>query len=570
MSGNNRPTSAADLRKQAEEKAAQSPQNPAELSPEQIQQTLHELRVHQIELEMQNEELRQSQSDLCASKTRYFDLYDLAPIGYCTLGETGVILEANLTAATMLGAVRGALVNQPLTKFILKEDQDIYYHHRKQLLESEVTKVWELRMVKQDGAVFWAGLNAAAVQDENGATFCRVVLSDITGRKKADEEHLKYEQQLQRMDKLDSLGVLAGGIAHDFNNLLAGIFGYLELAREQCVADKSVSKYLDKALTVFERAKDLTRQLLTFSKGGAPKRKTGQLGALIKENAAFVLSGSNIRCEYRIAQDLRLCDFDENQIGQVIDNIVINAQQAMPLGGTIVITVDNISLKNGENPALKAGNYVKVAIADTGIGIPQNMLKRIFDPFFTTKQKGNGLGLATCYSIIQKHEGCIDVESVFGKGSTFHIFLPASHKGMVVDSTQSASQHKGKGGILIMDDEDFMREITGEMLTTMGYTCFDAKDGKEALRLCAEAMEQGHPIIGALFDLTIPGGMGGKEAIVELRKKFPNMAVFASSGFSEDPIMAYPTEFGFTDSIRKPFKKNELAEMLDKHLKTDR
>jgi PAS domain S-box-containing protein len=419
-------------------------------------------------------------------------------------------------------------------------------------------------LISRDGTERIIADSGAPIKDKEGKTIGVVlVFRDVT-------EKQKMLDTMQRIDKLDSIGILAGGIAHDFNNLLGGIFAYLEMAREQSSADKTISRYLDRALSVFERAKDLTQQLLTFSKGGAPKRKTGQLGSLVRENAAFALTGSNIRCEYHIAQDLRLCDFDENQIGQVIGNIVINAQQAMALGGTIDISVNNISLEKGENPGLQAGNYLRVSIKDTGIGIPQEMLKRIFDPFFTTKQKGNGLGLATCYSIVQKHDGYIDVESVLGKGSTFHIYLPASHKGAVEEITQTTSQHRGTGNFLIMDDEDCMRETIGTLLAMMGYAVIKAKDGDEALRLCAEVKKQGTSICGALFDLTIPGGMGGSEAIVELRKTFPDLPVFASSGFSEDPTMARPTEFGFTDSIRKPFRKADLAQMLNKHLKTQR
>jgi PAS domain S-box-containing protein len=471
-----------------------------------------------------------------------------------------VILEANLTAANVLGVARGALVKHSFNGFILKEDQDDYYRRRKRLFESYEPDTWELRMVKKDGTTFWAVLDAAVAQEKNGEFVSRVMLKDMT------ERH-KLLDNMQRIDKLDSLGVFAGGIAHDFNNLLAGIFGYLEMAQQRSTADKTVSKYLDKALSVFERAKDLTHQLLTFSKGGAPKRKTGHLGKLVKENAVFVLSGTNVSFEYSIPQDLWLADYDENQIGQVIDNIVLNAQQAMPLGGTIVISVNNISLKDNEKNALNAGNYIKTSITDTGIGIPQDLLKSIFDPFFTTKQKGTGLGLATCFSIVQKHDGCIDVESVLGKGSTFHIYLPATQKGTIRDISQSTSQHKGTGCFLVMDDEGFMREIIGDMLTDMGYTIIEAKNGEEALQLCAEALKLGNPISGALFDLTIPGGMCGKEAIMMLRKKFSDMPVFASSGFSDEPIMASPTEFGFTDSIRKPFKKDDLAKMLNKHLK---
>ncbi len=415
-------------------------------------------------------------------------------------------------------------------------------------------------LISRDGTERIIADSGAPIKDKESKTIGVVlVFRDMT------EKH-RLLDNMQRIDKLDSLGVLAGGIAHDFNNLLAGIFGYLDMARARSVTDTTVSKYLDKAATVFERAKDLTQQLLTFSKGGVPKRKTGQLGKLVKENAAFVLSGTNVICDFHIAQDLWLADFDENQIGQVIDNIVLNAQQAMPVGGTIVIAMNNHSLKDNDTLTLKAGNYIKVSITDTGVGIPENLLKRIFDPFFTTKQKGNGLGLATCYSIVQKHDGYIDIESVPGKGSTFHIYLPAANKGTLPDISPSTSQHKGKGSILVMDDEKFMREIVGDMLADMGYTLIEAENGEEALRLCAAAKKQGTQICAALFDLTIPGGMGGKETIVKFREQFPEIPVFASSGFSEDPSMARPTEFGFTDSIRKPFKINELAEMLNKHL----
>jgi PAS domain S-box-containing protein len=415
-------------------------------------------------------------------------------------------------------------------------------------------------LIARDGTERIIADSGAPIKDKESKTIGVVlVFRDMT-------EKQKILDNLQRIDKLNSLGVLAGGIAHDFNNLLAGIFGYIDMAKEQTANDVTATKYLDKTLAVFERAKDLTQQLLTFSKGGAPKRKTGQIGKLVKENASFVLSGSNVNYEYKIPYDLWLCDYDENQIGQVFDNIVLNAQQAMPFGGTIMITVSNVSIESSDTLQLKSGNYIKVSVADTGVGIPQELLKRIFDPFFTTKQKGNGLGLATSYSIIEKHGGCIDVESVPGKGSTFHIYLPATQKGIVQDISQTTQQHQGKGSIIVMDDEDYMREIVGRMLVSMGYTFIETENGNDALRICDEILSQGNTIIAALFDLTIPGGMGGKETIFKFRERFPDIPVFASSGYSEDPVMAKPCEFGFTDSIRKPFKKGELAEMLNKHL----
>jgi CheY-like chemotaxis protein len=218
-------------------------------------------------------------------------------------------------------------------------------------------------------------------------------------------------------------------------------------------------------------------------------------------------------------------------------------------------------------PSLRGGSYVKITIEDNGVGIPQEIIKRIFDPFFTTKHKGNGLGLATCYSIIQKHDGFIDVESISGKGSCFHIYLPANKNEHVQNDAVLSLVHKGAGKVLLMDDEELVRDIAGTMLGDMGYTVIEAKDGEEALTLCVEAEKNGESIYCAFFDLTIPGGMGGKEAIVKLREFAPEMPVFASSGFSEDPVIACPTEFGFTDSICKPFMSDDLAEMLNKHFK---
>jgi PAS domain S-box-containing protein len=417
-------------------------------------------------------------------------------------------------------------------------------------------------LISRDGIERVIANSGAPIKNTNGEIIGVVlVFRDITDKQRMIDK-------LQKIDKLDSLGVLAGGIAHDFNNLLCVIFGFMEMAKKVSSDNKKASTYLDNALVAFNRAKDLTTQLLTFSKGGAPKRKTGNIGSLIKGNSVFVLSGSKVSCEFYIAPNLWLCDFDENQMAQVIDNIIINALEAMPQGGKIKITAQNITMEDqAAFPSLKGGNFVKISIEDTGIGIPQEIIKRIFDPFFTTKQKGNGLGLATCYSIIQKHEGYIDVESIQGKGSRFHVYLPANKSKHIQNGSLLTLEHKGSGQILLMDDEDLVRDIAGTMLREMGYTVIEAKDGEEALALFAEAMSKGETIRCAFFDLTIPGGMGGKEALVKLRTFAPDIPVFASSGFSEDPVIACPDEFGFTDSICKPFMSDDLAEMLNKHLK---
>jgi len=510
-------------------------------------------------------ERKQAEEAIAAEKERLAVTLRSIGDGVITTDTQGNVVLMNKVAENLCGWAQAEARGKPLASVFNIINQNTRERHDNPVENVLSTgQIIELAnhtlLVSRDGTERIIADSGAPIKDKDSKTIGVVlVFRDMT------EKH-KMLDNLQRIDKLDSLSVLAGGIAHDFNNLLGGIFGYIDLARERGSSDHVVIKYLDKALSVFDRAKDLTQQLLTFSKGGEPKRKTGHIGKLVRENADFVLSGTNIKCDYRIPQDLWLADYDENQIGQVVDNIVLNAQQAMPVGGTIVISVNNLRLDENENPMLKSGRYVKISITDTGVGIPQDLLKRIFDPFFTTKQKGNGLGLATCFSIVQKHDGYIDVESVLGKGSTFHIYLPATENGFASSNDQNTTHHQGKGRILILDDEEFMQEIVGAMLHDMGYTVIEAKNGEEALLLCAEANKEGNPIRAAFFDLTIPGGMGGKEAIVLLRKDFRDLPVFASSGFSEDPTIARPAEFGFTDSIRKPFRKSELSEILNKHL----
>ena len=319
-------------------------------------------------------------------------------------------------------------------------------------------------------------------------------------------------------------------------------------------------------MTTIERARGLTLQLLTFAKGGDPIKTTGNLFPFAQETAQFALSGSNITCKFDIAQNLALCDFDKNQIGQVIDNMFINARQAMPDGGTILLSAKNTHIDENGHPPLIAGDYIVVSIKDSGIGMPKEILPRIFDPYYTTKPKGHGLGLASCYSIVKRHGGCINVDSESGKGSTFQIYLPVS-KNISVPSNQIAKvTHKGSGTFLVMDDEEILQETFKSMLESLGYTVVCKKNGNETIDFVSIEMKNQKSISGMIFDLTIPGGMGGREAIGEIRKIDPTTPVFVTSGYAEDPIMSNPAEYGFTASIRKPFRKSELSEMLNKYL----
>ncbi|HMA64926.1 MAG TPA: PAS domain S-box protein, partial [Chitinispirillaceae bacterium] len=376
-------------------------------------------------------------------------------------------------------------------------------------------------------------------------------------------EKLEYSTNLQRADKLEAIGVLAGGIAHDFNNLLGGIFGYIDLANET-TNDPVISKYLSKVMTTIDRARGLTQQLLTFAKGGAPLKTPGDLKNLLRNSVPFALSGSNVLCKFEIDEALWQCSFDKNQIVQAIDNIVINAQQAMPLGGIVRVIASNYHITDGEHRFLQAGNYVRIAIVDTGIGMPFEHIRKIFDPFFTTKEKGHGLGLSTCYSIIKRHGGFIDVESEPGKGSTFIIFLPADQK-VILEQDKMSGKHNGSGIFVVMDDEEVIRETIGGMLELFGYTVVLKKDGQALLDYIRKEIPDGH-IRALILDLTIPGGMGGKEVIQELRRLVGTIPVFVTSGYGDDPVMANPAAYGFTASICKPMRHFEFSQMLNTYM----
>ncbi len=381
-----------------------------------------------------------------------------------------------------------------------------------------------------------------------------------------DIERERAEEEARKHQKLESIGILAGGIAHDFNNLLTAIRGNLQLAQmfnnspdaKQCLADS------EKAAV---RAMDLTRQLLTFAKGGMPVKSTASIGELIENNATFVLRGTKSKCEFDFAQDLRPVDIDAGQIGQAIDNLVINANQAMPDGGIVRIRAENISLAKKTPLPLATGDYVKISIADQGIGIPKSNLAKIFDPFFTTKTNGSGLGLSTTYTILKKHGGHIAVDSELGVGTIFFLYLPAS-KGLVrnIQGVDDGKYCNG-GKILIMDDQDSIRNLLTKMLSIMNCECESAEDGSKAIEKYVAAKSAGTPFDLVFMDLTIRGGMGGKDTIEALLKIDANAVAVVASGYSNDPIMANYQSYGFKGRLDKPFKMQDLAKLLNSLLK---
>jgi PAS domain S-box-containing protein len=400
-------------------------------------------------------ERKQMQETLRQSEEKYRNLFNNAEVGmFRTTLDGSEILDFNEkyleifghTRAEMLGSATVIHWADPAERAALVE---------KLKAEGRV-KDFECRMLGKDGQVKQCLTSVRSYREQE---ILEGSIVDVTAWKRAEAERLSLEQQLSRSQRLESLGLLAGGIAHDFNNLMGAIYGNIEIALDEPL-DKDVAATLSRAMASMGRARDLTRQLLTFAKGGAPVRAMGRLFPFVEESARFALSGGHVSCAFDVAPDLWTCNFDKNQIGQVIDNLVINAKQAMPGGGSIRISAGNARLREHEAAALPAGDYVVVSVEDSGMGMPSDVLLKIFDPFYTTKEQGRGLGLSTCHSIMRRHDGAITAESTPGKGSTFRLYLPAVGAPGVGDMQEkTAAVHKGGGRILVMDDEKTIQLI---------------------------------------------------------------------------------------------------------------
>ncbi|MEN8258102.1 MAG: PAS domain S-box protein [Thermodesulfobacteriota bacterium] len=413
-------------------------------------------------------------------------------------------------------------------------------------------------LVGKDGSECSIADSGAPIRDKKSEVVGVVlVFRDVT-------EEKKKEKELAKGRKLESVGLLAGGIAHDFNNILAAILGNINLAMLYTNPDDRSHSLLQDAEKASLRAKDLTQQLLTFAKGGEPVKELAAIKDIIQDSARFVLRGSNVRCNFHFDKDLWPVEIDLGQMSQVIQNIIINANQAMPEGGVVEVRCTNVSKDLAQSLGLRPRDYVVISVQDSGIGIDRAMLEKIFDPYFTTKQQGSGLGLAVSHSIISKHDGYIKADSRLGEGTTFTLYLPAAKgKKLVRAYNQRAVQAEaGQGRIMIMDDEEMVRKVMQGMLVSFGYEVLQAKDGEEAVALFKEARESGRPLDLIVMDLTIPGGMGGQEAVQEIHKIDSAAKVIVASGYSNDPIMANCQDYGFLAAIIKPFKVQDLQAVI--------
>jgi PAS domain S-box-containing protein len=422
----------------------------------------------------------------------------------------------------------------------------------------------DVKIIKKTGEQLDVSAHSVAMHDERRKFHgMRLTFRDVTENKKMQEE-------LRKIEKLESTGIMAGGIAHDFNNILTTITGNISLARVSAGDNEELSQILTLAQKACSHAKNLTHQFLTFSKGGTPIKKVQYIKNILKDSTNFAIRGLSVNNKFTIPNDLWPVEVDEGQFIQVIHNLVINAQQSMLGGGTIEIIAENLPAGKKYISHLEDRNYVKITVKDQGVGIPKDALEKIFDPYFTTKKDGSGLGLTTTYSIIHNHGGYINVESEKGTGTSFHIYLPASDEMALAEKKKRDINLNGSGHLLFMDDDENVRNSVRKMLHYLGYEVKVAKNGEEAVELYKKAKESAHPFDVVIMDLTIRGGMGGEEAIKILHEVDPEVKAIVSSGYFDDPIMANYNQYGFSSVIPKPYEIETLNSVLDGIIKKKR
>ncbi|MCX7679028.1 MAG: transporter substrate-binding domain-containing protein [Spirochaetes bacterium] len=523
-----------------------------------------EVQLRTMALNYELAERKKAERTLAAEKEKLLVMLKSIGDGVISIDMGGRILLMNTIAGELTGWNPDDAINKNITDiFILrdKKTNEIIPFITEKIDTTHNSS--DVLLVRRDGSARTILLTCSQVRDETQNAFAYIlVFRDIT-------ERLRVEEELNKIQKLESLGVLSGGIAHDFNNILTAILGNANLI-EFYIAQRNHTNENEKLLKILKeiekatlRAKDLTNQLLTFSKGGKPLKKLGDLRKVLTETVVFALRGTNVSAEFIIKDEFFPAEFDEAQISQVFHNLTINAHQAMPAGGTITIRAEQVDEKWETHNNRKKGKYIKIDFIDRGIGIPAENLSKIFDPFFTTKEKGSGLGLTSAFSIIRMHDGYIDVVSTPNKGSMFTVYIPvAKMLPQNVETEKSPHIHHATGTILIMDDEEAIRDTLKGMLEYLGYRVISASHGEEAISVYKDALKHGISINAVILDLTIPGGIGGRDTIRMLKEINPGVKAIAISGYSQSEEIGNYLEYGFATFVPKPFRMEDVSDAL--------
>ncbi len=680
------------LRQKALDRISKSSSPLPRQAKRETRELIHDLHVHQIELEMQNEELRQAHQELERSRDRYLSLYHDAPVGYVVADSAAMVLQANKTFAYMVDRDIPALLNKPLTQTIHPDDRALFFARFKAFYKKPAGKRLEVRMVRSDQSLLYVELKGHLLDDgaidiSDGVPDGRLLIniSDITDRKSAEnaiisakrqweqtfdavpdliaiidekstvvrvnkalagrlgvapkdcvgkkcyqvlhedgarpvdcphqalirtgraseiEEfrrkfnghflttvlpfdagdsdnrwciHISHditdrkraEKELLKLRNLESIGKLAGGMAHDFNNILTAIIGHIDLALLYAEDQEKQSSHLQGAIEAAQHARELANRLITFADGGNQVKQAVDLCQLMETVTGLTLSGTNVAYELDLENDLPALIVDGDQISSAVQNVLTNAGEAMPWGGKVAIKAHTVDVERFNGNQVPPGRYVKIEIRDSGVGIAADDIGKIFDPYFTTKQmgaqKGMGLGLTICHSIVNKHQGHIAVRSKVGEGTTVTILLPAFVTPAVAKrspDSEEKSSHPESCRVLYMDDEKILWNVIRSMLHRMGCETDIAFDGKKAVSLYKAALEQGRPYAALILDLTIRGGPGGKEVLQEIHQIDPSAKAVVLSGYSSDPVFEDYSRYGFVGALEKPFKTQCFLDLM--------
>ncbi|MEP6933041.1 MAG: ATP-binding protein [Nitrospirota bacterium] len=550
------------LRTQAEMLLEATRQDIAAMPVKDVHQLVHDLQIHEIELKMQNEELRRAQVELETARDRYAELYDSAPIGYLTVNPRGKILEANLPSCILLGVSRNHLIGTTLIACIQDEsDQTEYLRHIRALLQSPTRQTCDLVILRPDGATISVRLESVAIHNHAGdEALVRTALVDIT-------KHKLLETQFRQVQKIEAVGRLAAGVAHDFNNLLTVINGYSRLLVDDLPLTDRRRGLAIETLRAGERAAELTKQLLAFSRKQIFTPQQLDLNDSLRAIRSMLtrVLGDPITLTMDLAPDLWPIYGDKGQLDQVTMNLVVNAHDAMPQGGTVTIATRNLSVTSEQldhHGLMPPGDYVRVSVRDSGQGMSRETLSHLYEPFFTTKDVGHGtgLGLSTVYGIISQSHGHIFADSALGQGSTFECYYPrmAAASVQIPASTPPPSRVlTGSETLLLVEDHGSVRALVAQALTGYGYQVIEASDGEDALRVLAMLSE---PIHALVTDVMMPN-MSGCELAERLRRTWPDLRVLFMSGYT-DPLKPSLLETPGTVFIQKPFGLDTLGSRL--------